>query len=414
MDDKIYDKLMILGDAAKYDVSCSSSGYSGNKTKKLGNTLASGICHTWSADGRCISLLKLLMSNECIFNCKYCINRSGNDVKRASFTPEEIADLTIEFYRRNYIEGLFLSSAIQKNPNYIMEKMVKALKILRNEKQFNGYIHVKAIPGADEKLIEEAGILADRMSVNIELPTEEGLKILAPEKKLKNLFLPMNQIKNGILQNNEEKRKFKKAPRFVPAGQSTQMIVGATDETDKDILLRSNFLYSKFNLKRVYYSAYVPVNSDKNLPSIYTTPPMLREHRIYQADWLMRFYKFNVDEIVSDNMKNLDLDFDPKMMWALNNINLFPIEINKASYNELLRIPGIGPESAYKIIRQRKYAFINEYSVYKLGFSLKRAKYFMLCNGKYLGGIEINPETIKKQLKPKPYFEQLKINLDVN
>lgn len=412
MNQEIYRKLTVLADAAKYDVSCSSSGSSRKGAKGLGSTSAAGICHTWSGDGRCVSLLKILMTNHCIYDCAYCINRATNDVARASFAPEEVVSLTMEFYRRNYIEGLFLSSAIEKNANATMEKMVEILSLLRNREAFGGYIHVKAIPGADPKLIHAAGLLADRMSSNIELATEEGLRLLAPQKQLDKLFLPMDQIKRESLELKEDRAKYRYAPKFVPAGQSTQMIIGATRESDRQILGRSDFLYRQYDLKRVYYSAYVPINVDCNLPAIQTAPPMLREHRIYQADWLMRFYAFGLDEILPATAANLDLDLDPKLMWALRNLQAFPMDINQVSYGELVRIPGIGPLSAKKIISQRKYAPITEHSITKLGISLKKARYFILCQGKYLGGRKM-PEAarLRDLLVPPPSYEQLSLGL---
>lgn len=408
MNQEIYQKLTVLADAAKYDVSCSSSGSKRPGTKSLGSASQAGICHTWTADGRCLSLLKILMTNHCIYDCAYCINRATNDVARASFTPEEVVSLTMEFYRRNYIEGLFLSSAIEKNANATMERIVQILRLLRERENFGGYIHVKAIPGADEKLIQAAGLLADRMSANIELATEEGLRLLAPQKKMDKLYLPMRQIKEHTLQVKEEKAKYKYTPSFLPAGQSTQMIVGATTESDRQILTKSSFLYQTYDMKRVYYSAYVPVNSGENLPAIHTAPPMLREHRIYQADWLMRFYQFDVNEIVPETNSNLDLEVDPKTMWALRNLQFFPLEINRASYAELLRIPGIGPISAKKIIKQRKYAAITEYSITKLGISLKKARYYITCNGKYLGGSDIpSADKLRILMAPQETYEQL-------
>lgn len=412
MNQEIYQKLTVLAAAAKYDVSCSSSGSDRKGVKGLGSASCAGICHTWGADGRCISLLKILMTNHCIYDCAYCLNRASNDVARASFTPEEVVTLTMEFYRRNYIEGLFLSSAIEKNANATMERIVQVLSLLRNRERFGGYIHVKAIPGADPKLIHEAGLLADRMSVNIELATEEGLRLLAPQKKLEKLYLPMQQIKEEKLQIKEDKAKYRSTPDFVPAGQSTQMIIGATSETDRQILGRSNFLYQNYDMKRVYYSAYIPVNQGENLPALQTAPPMLREHRIYQADWLMRYYYFGVDEILPETVANLDLEVDPKMMWALRNMHLFPIELNRASYSELLRIPGIGPLSARKIVKQRQYAAITEHTVTKLKISLKKARYFITCNGKYLGGNQVpEPERLRTLVAPPATYEQLTLGI---
>lgn len=401
------EKLRILADSAKYDVSCASSGVTKKNTGGLGNATAFGICHTWSGDGRCVSLLKTLLTNDCIYDCAYCINRVTNDIKRASFSAEEIAKITIEFYRRNYIEGLFLSSAIEKNPNHTMEKIVKTLLLLRNKERFNGYIHVKAIPGADPILIKQAGELCDRMSVNIELPTESSLKLLAPQKKPDKLYLPMAQINQGILEVKEERSKY--SPKFVPAGQSTQMIVGATKDSDRTIIMAAENLYSKFNLKRVYYSAYVPVNKGSLLPAINTSPPLLREHRLYQADWLLRFYKFKANELLGETESNFDLDFDPKMNWALNNIHRFPIEINSADYDMLLRVPGIGVKSAMRIIRQRNIVRIKYEDLKKIGVVTKRARFFITCNGKYYGGKKLEPQIIKNELNPKPKYEQLSL-----
>lgn len=402
----IKEKLNILSAAAKYDVSCSSSGSKRkNSNDGLGNAANSGICHSFTADGRCISLLKILLTNYCIYNCKYCINASSKDVPRAAFTPEEVVDLTINFYKRNYIEGLFLSSAIFKNPNYTMELLLSVVKKLRLEENFNGYIHLKAIPGADESLIKEAGKFVDRMSINIELPSASSLKLLAPQKTKENILAPMNIIKNNILETKDLKKKIKSTPLFVPGGQSTQLIVGATPESDFKILNLSENLYNKFNLKRVYYSAYVPVvKNEKALPDI-THPPLVREHRLYQADWLLRFYGFKAKELLKDEDENFDLNFDPKTSWALNNINNFPMEINKVSYDELLRIPGIGVRSARRILITRKVHNLSFEDLKKIGVVLKRAKYFITCKGKYYGDVSFNDEKIKNRLlymdKPK-------------
>ncbi len=404
-----YDKLTILADAAKYDVSCSSSGVDRKGSNTLGSAAACGICHAWSSDGRCISLLKILMTNVCVYDCAYCINRYSNDVSRASFTPEEIATLTIEFYRRNYIEGLFLSSAVEDNPDKTMERIVKVLKLLRHTHQFGGYIHVKAIPGADPLLIREAGYLADRMSVNIELATEQGLKQLAPQKPLKKLFLPMQNIKDGIVQSKEERRTLRHTPKFVPGGQSTQMIVGATQETDRLILKRSESLYQHFDLKRVYYSAYMPVNEGALLPSVMTGPPLLREHRLYQADWLLRYYHFTADELLTETNSNLDLEFDPKMIWALNHMQYFPVEVNEASYQELLRVPGLGTISAGRIVKQRRMRRIDEDALRKMGVVLKRARFFITCNGKYCGDKQFTETYIRGQLSTKEQGRQLSL-----
>lgn len=409
LSDETMEKLTVLADAAKYDVSCSSSGVGRKNSGGIGNSQSFGICHSWAADGRCISLLKILMTNVCAYDCAYCVNRVSNDVKRASFTPEEIAELTIEFYRRNYIEGLFLSSAVEINPNATMERIVKALKILRNQHHFGGYIHVKAIPGADPLLIKEAGYLADRMSVNIELATEESLKLLAPQKSIKKLYLPMQEIKEGISHAKEEQGIYRHAPSFVPAGQSTQMIIGATRDTDQSILFQSEKLYNHFNLKRVYYSAYMPVNEGKLLPSMQTEPPLLREHRLYQADWLLRFYHFSAEELLSIQQPNLDMDVDPKMMWALRHLDQFPIEINKATYKELLRIPGIGVNSARRIMAQRRVQSINYDALKKMGIVLKRARFFLTCQGKYYGDSTISEAHIRQQLVPAETHHQVSL-----
>ena len=402
----IKEKLNILSAAAKYDVSCSSSGSKRKNTNKgLGDTATSGICHSFTTDGRCISLLKILLTNYCIYNCKYCINASSKDIPRAAFTPKEVVDLTINFYKRNYIEGLFLSSAIFKNPNYTMELLLSVVKKLRLEENFNGYIHLKAIPGADEALIKEAGKFVDRMSVNIELPSSSSLKLLAPQKTKENILAPMSIIKNSILENTDLKKNIKSTPLFIPGGQSTQLIVGATPESDYKILNLSENLYNKFNLKRVYYSAYVPVvKNEKALPDI-THPPLVREHRLYQADWLLRFYGFKAKELLSNENENFDLNFDPKTSWALNNINNFPMEINKASYDELLRIPGVGVRSAQRILISRRVHSLSFEDLKKIGVVLKRAKYFITCKGKYYGDVSFDNEKIRTRLlymdKPK-------------
>lgn len=407
---KTIEKLGILADAAKYDVSCASSGVGKKNTGKIGNMAASGICHTWGTDGRCVSLLKVLMTNHCVYDCAYCVNRSSNDVKRASFSPEEIAKLTIEFYRRNYIEGLFLSSAVEKNPNHTMERIVKTLRILREQYGFSGYIHVKAIPSADAMLLNQAGILADRMSVNIELATEQGLQELAPQKPLKKLLLPMSLMHKNIIKAKEEKTKFFHAPSYVPAGQSTQMIVGATKETDRNILFRSESLYQRFDMKRVYYSAYMPVNKGKLLPAIQTAPPLKREHRLYQADFLMRFYHYTANEILSEEQQELDLDFDPKMMWAFRNFDSFPIEINRANYQELLRVPGIGPVTARRIVTQRGMKSIDYIGLKKMGAVVKRAKYFITINGRFYGEQINTPERIRKVLSTNSPYHQITLD----
>ncbi|QUH26976.1 putative DNA modification/repair radical SAM protein [Serpentinicella alkaliphila] len=408
---EILTKLQILSDAAKYDVSCSSSGSTRKNSKGgLGNAAVSGICHSWSEDGRCISLFKILFSNECIYNCAYCSSKITNDVRRATFTPEEVVSLTMNFYKRNYIEGLFLSSAVYKSPDYTMELLIKTVQMLR-ENKFNGYIHLKGIPGADNTLINRAGLYVDRMSVNIELPSEASLQALAPQKKKESIIKPMSLIKNGIIQNKEEKMNYRKTPSFLPAGQTTQLIVGASPEPDLNILKLSEGLYKRFTMKRVYYSAYIPVFESSTLPSIQTKPPLLREHRLYQADWLLRFYGFNADELLNSNNPNFDLELDPKCFWALENIHIFPLEVNKADYTELIRVPGIGIRSAMKIVTARRMSKLDYEDLKKLGVVLKRAKYFITCKGKYYGGISINPISIKQVLldRPESYSTQLSI-----
>ena len=398
---ELSEKLRILSGAAKYDVSCSSSGSNrGGKKGSLGSASSSGICHSFTPDGRCISLLKILLTNCCIYDCSYCINRRSNDVERATFTADEVVNLTMNFYRRNYIEGLFLSSAIIKNANFTMEILTEVVEKLRNEHNFGGYIHLKAIPGADEELINKAGRLVDRMSVNLELPSDKSLKLLEPEKNKEEIFKPMKNIKNQIIINKEERRKYKNSSIFVPGGQSTQLIVGATKETDLNILTLSENLYNKFALKRVYYSAYVPVNSGKNLPDI-KNPPTLREHRLYQGDWLLRVYGFNSNELLNEANPNFDINFDPKTTYALNNIHLFPVEINKAPYEMLIRVPGIGIRGAKKIVSARRVNSLDFLDLKKLGIVLKRAQYFITCRGKYFGAVSFDELKIKKALKPK-------------
>lgn len=394
----LLEKLNILSAAAKYDVSCSSSGSKRRNTPGgIGNAAVSGICHSWSDDGRCISLLKILFTNYCIYDCEYCVNRSSNDLPRAAFTPDEIVNLTINFYRRNYIEGLFLSSAVIKSPDYTMELLLQTVRKLREEFKFNGYIHLKAIPGADYSLILAAGRYADRMSVNIELPSQKSLKLLAPQKEMNAIIEPMREIGTMIKNNREEKKSSKKIPRFVPAGQSTQLIVGASPESDLHILKLSEGLYNKLSMKRVYYSAYVPVNNTPTLPTI-KNPPLLREHRLYQADWLLRFYGFNAEELLDNNNPNFDADLDPKANWALNHLEIFPLEINRASYQQLLRIPGLGVKSARRIMSARKTGTIDYGDLKNFGTVLKRARYFITCKGKYYGGIPIREDLIKSRL----------------
>ncbi|MBO5056221.1 MAG: putative DNA modification/repair radical SAM protein [Lachnospiraceae bacterium] len=395
----LMEKLGILSDAAKYDVSCSSSGVGrkGDGTG-IGNTSAAGICHSFSSDGRCISLLKILFTNECIYDCKYCINRKSNDVPRASFTPDEVCELTIQFYRRNYIEGLFLSSGIINSPTYTMELIYEAVYKLRTKYRFQRYIHVKAIPGADPMIIQQLGMLADRMSVNLELPTAEGLQKLAPNKHRKNILTPMRQIQTGITQNKEEIVVYKHASSFVPAGQSTQMIVGATPESDYQIMMVAENLYKKFDLKRVYYSAFVSVNEDKELPALPGGPPLLREHRLYQADWLLRFYGFEADELLSEQKPNFNILLDPKADWALRHLEMFPVEINRADYQTILRVPGIGVKSAQRIVRARRNGNLSFDDLKKIGVTLKRALYFITCSGRMMYPTKIEEDYITRNL----------------
>jgi len=381
MSDRIREKLSILADAAKYDVSCSSSGSDRkNDNKGLGNGHNSGICHTYTEDGRCVSLLKILLTNHCIFDCAYCVSRKSNDITRAAFTVEEVVELTMNFYRRNYIEGLFLSSGIFKNADFTMERLLRVVKKLRLEERYNGYIHLKTIPGASEDLIREAGMYTDRMSINLEMPTESGLKLLAPEKTHKEVMDPLLFVKNQIVQFKDEKKLIKSVPKFVPAGQSTQMVIGATPETDKDIMQTADKFYKDFSLKRVYYSGYIPISNDSRLPMLGSQPPLVRENRLYQTDWLMRFYGFNVNELLNDANPHLDIDIDPKLSWALRNLQFFPIDINVASYKMILRVPGIGVGSAKKIVQARKFGRLRIDQLQKIGVAYNRAKYFIRCS----------------------------------
>ena len=395
----IMDKLKILSDAAKYDVSCSSSGVSrkGNG-RDMGNCISAGICHSFAADGRCISLLKILLSNECIYDCKYCLNRRSNDVPRATFTPDEVCELTMNFYRRNYIEGLFLSSGIIGTPNQTMEMIWQVVYKLRNVYHFRGYIHVKGIPGADPVLIQKTGYLTDRMSVNLELPTADGLKKLAPNKHRKNILTPMRQIQQGIRQGRNEVAIYRHAPDFVPAGQSTQMIVGATPESDYQIMAVAQGLYDNFELKRVFYSAYVSINEDKELPSLHTGTPLLREHRLYQADWLMRFYQFRAEELLNEKRPNFNILLDPKCDWALQHLEQFPVEISRADYHTLLRVPGIGVNSARRICGARRTARLGFEDLKKMGVVLKRALYFITCSGKMMYPTKLEEDYITRNL----------------
>lgn len=407
----VMDKLGILSDAAKYDVACTSSGVDRQGTKGgIGNAVAGGICHSFSADGRCISLLKILFTNECIYDCKYCLNRRSNDVPRASFTPEEVCELTMEFYRRNYIEGLFLSSGILYSPDYTMELIYQTIYRLRTYYHFNGYIHVKAIPGADSSLIYKTGLVADRMSVNLELPTAEGLKLLAPNKQRKNILGPMRLIQDGIKTSKNELMVYKKAEKFVPAGQSTQMIIGATGESDYQIMSVSENLYQKFDLKRVFYSAFVHVNDDKDLPALPGGPPLLREHRLYQADWLLRFYGFKAEELLSESRPNFNILLDPKCDWALRHLELFPVEVNRADYSTLLRVPGIGVKSAQRIITARRNTKLGFEQLKKLGVVLKRALYFITCSGRMQYPVKIEEDYITRNL----LYHKEKLPFDLN
>ena len=405
----IKEKLGILSDAAKYDVACTSSGVdrTGNG-RDMGSALASGICHSFSADGRCISLLKILMTNECVYDCKYCINRRSNDVPRAAFTPEEICDLTIGFYRRNYIEGLFLSSGILGTPDLTMELLHRSLYLLRHQHHFRGYIHVKAIPGADPELIYRTGLLADRMSINLELPTAEGLRTLAPNKHRKKILTPMRQIQTGITANQNEIALYRHAPRFVPAGQSTQMIIGATPESDYQILRVAESLYQKFDLKRVFYSAFVHVNEDKDLPALAGGPPLLREHRLYQADWLLRYYGFEAGELLNEKKPNFNILLDPKCDWALGHLEQFPVEIQTADYQKILRVPGIGVRSALKIVQARKSARLRFEDLKRIGVVLKRAHFFITCNGKQMYPVKLEEDYITRNL----LYEKEKLPFD--
>ena len=445
MQGEVFEKLTVLGEGAKYDVSCSSSGADRSGMGSIGNTACAGICHSWSADGRCISLLKVLLSNDCSYDCKYCVNRRSADTKRCTFEPKELADLTMEFYRRNYIEGLFLSSAVLRTADNTAERMYEVLYLLREIYGFNGYIHTKIIPGTDPAIIQQLGLVTDRLSVNVELPSRESLSLLAPQKQPLAIFSPMKQIlhtqieqktlkspgtmkiirpagldamlgdgsmMNSVDENGQiittpsrvynpltidRRRKYKE--RFAPAGQTTQMIIGASPESDRDIIHTSEKLYHSFSLKRVYFSAYIPVTTDPNLPSPLTPPNLKREHRLYQADWLLRFYGFKADEILSADEPNLDYDFDPKMIWAFRNIQLFPIEVNTASFEELLRIPGVGNVSAKRIVRQRKIAKVSYEDLKKMRVVLKRARFFLTCDGKYYGESSMDPESIRNELR---------------
>ena len=413
----VLEKLTILTDAAKYDAACTSSG--GDRKARagyIGNTTSSiaGCCHSFSADGRCVTLLKVLLTNRCVYDCKYCVNRRSNETKRAMFTPEELADLTIQFYRRNYIEGLFLSSGVYRSPDYTTELMIRSLRILREQYCFNGYIHAKAIPGTAPELVEQLGFLADRLSVNIELPSEAGLRALAPDKTKQAILAPMGQIRVRGQQSREELVKYRHAPRFAPAGQSTQLIVGATADTDFHILRLTQGLYDRYRLKRVFYSAYVPVMEHALLPAKDIKPPLLREHRLYQADWLLRFYHFRAEELLDEEAPNLDPRLDPKCTWALRHLEFFPVEVNRADYEALLRVPGVGVRSARRILSARRVGPLTFEGLKRLGVVLKRAQYFLTCSGRPLTGLRVREDGLLRHLAAldaprEPVMEQLSL-----
>ena len=397
---EVMDKLTILADAAKYDAACTSSGViRGAKPGTIGTAVNSGCCHTFSADGRCVSLLKVLYTNHCCYDCAYCVNRCSNDVPRTAFTPRELAELTIQFYRRNYIEGLFLSSAVLQSPDYTTERMIETLGPLRTEYRFNGYIHAKAIPGADPGLTYQLGLLADRLSVNIELPSESSLRLLAPDKSRTSIFTPMAQIRDGAAQSKAELKLYRHAPKFAPAGQSTQMIVGATPESDRHILSLTEGLYRKYRLKRVFFSAYMPVSDHKSLPvPAGFKPPLLREHRLYQADWLLRFYGFTAGEILDESRPNFDEALDPKSDWALRHPEFFPVEVNRADYEAILRVPGIGMRGAQRIVAARRYGPLSFEGLKRLGIVMKRAQYFITCGGRMLPGLRFSQDSVYRRL----------------
>ena len=413
---ELMDKLEILADAAKYDAACTSSGLDrAGRPGTIGSTTLAGCCHSFSADGRCISLLKVLMTNVCAYDCQYCVNRRSNDLPRAAFTPRELCELTMGFYRRNYIEGLFLSSAVLVDPDYTTERMIEALRLLREEYRFGGYIHAKAIPGADPRLTYRLGLLADRMSVNIELPSAGSLALLAPDKKKENILTPMGQIRDGISLASRERKLCRHAPRFAPAGQSTQMIVGATPESDRQILTLTQGLYDKYHLKRVFYSAYMPVSSSPLLPAPQNfQPPLLREHRLYQADWLLRFYHFRAEELLDEEAPNLDPRLDPKCTWALRHLEFFPVEVNRADYEALLRVPGVGVRSARRILAARRVGPLTFEGLKRLGVVLKRAQYFLTCSGRPLTGLRVREDGLLRHLAAldaprEPVMEQLSL-----
>ena len=414
---QLEDKLAILADSAKYDVACTSSGVDrAGVHGKLGCSVAAGICHSFTPDGRCISLLKVLYSNACCYDCGYCVNRRSNDVPRATFTPRELAELTIGFYKRNYIEGLFLSSAVIGTPDYTMERMIEALRILRQEYHFNGYIHAKTIPGADAELVRRIGLLADRLSVNIELPSEASLSLLAPDKKKQAILKPMGQIAVQSAQSKKELVLYRHAPAFAPAGQSTQMIIGATPESDRHIMGLAESLYKKYSLKRVFFSAYLPVNSDSRLPALDVRPPLLREHRLYQADWLLRFYGFRAEELLDASHPDFNPQVDPKCSWALRHLDFFPVEVNRADYEALLRIPGVGVVSAKRILVSRRARKLRIEDLPKLGVVMKRAQYFLTASGRMADGLRFTPDSLLRNLiaaerpsLPQPELEQMSL-----
>lgn len=417
MEQSLMDKLTILADSAKYDVACTSSGASrAAGAGGVGSCYAPGCCHAFTADGRCVSLLKVLMTNCCAFDCSYCVNRKSNDVPRATFTPRELAELTIEFYRRNYIEGLFLSSAVLVSPDYTTERMLAVLRLLRGEYRFGGYIHAKAIPGTSPELLEQLGFLADRLSVNIELPSERSLNLLAPDKGRHSIFRPMKQIAVEGAANREEVALYRKAPRFAPAGQSTQMIVGATPDSDLHILRLTQGLYDRYQLKRVFFSAYVPVVESALLPSKETKPPLLREHRLYQADWLLRFYGFRAEELLDEQTPSFDPRLDPKCCWALRHPEFFPVEVNRADYEALLRVPGLGVVSARRILTARRTGPLRLENLPKLGVVMKRAQYFLTANGRMADGLRFTQDSllrnliaVEQSLLPQPEMRQLSL-----
>ena len=404
MNEAVLEKVRVLAESAKYDVSCASSGTSrAHRKGSVGSAAGWGICHSFAEDGRCISLLKIMLTNYCMYDCAYCINRRSNDIPRATLAVSELVELTMEFYRRNYIEGLFLSSGVVRNPDYTMERLVRIVKDLRRVHRFNGYIHLKSIPGASRELVREAGLYADRLSVNIEIPNEQSLKVLAPEKDFQSVFAPMRYIREGVLENEDDRRRFRYVPRFVPAGQSTQMIVGATADTDRDILRLASALYARPTMKRVYYSGFIPVNAyDSRLPAL-KQPPLVRENRLYQADWLMRFYDFKAEELVDDRFPDLDLEVDPKLAWALRHPECFPVDVNRADYEMLLRIPGVGVKSARMIAASRRYGRVGSMQLKKMGVVMKKAVYFIDCRELPVKTIqELRPERVRQLLLPKP------------